>query len=122
MEVELQDAVIPNAPRMEFTATGSGRPGWACGARNLSSILCKTVGVFCRARALLFAFVAVFCASAFSSSAFAQTCPLCYEQASQSGARTVHAINLGILTLLIPTLLMFVGVLVFAVRRANSHQ
>ena len=66
--------------------------------------------------------VSFLCASAFSSSAFAQTCPLCYEQASQSGARTVHAINLGILTLLIPTLLMFVGVLVFAVRRANSHQ
>jgi len=67
-------------------------------------------------------FLCVFCVSLTGSSAFDQTCALCYEQAAQSGARTSRAIDHGILVLLVPTLLMFAGVLVFAVRRAHSSQ
>lgn len=67
-------------------------------------------------------FLCALCLTVASSSAFAQTCALCYEQAAQSGARTARAINLGILALLIPTLLLFVGVLLFAVKRAQSTE
>ncbi len=55
-------------------------------------------------------------------SAFAQGCPMCYRAASQAGQMAVRAINNGILVLLIPTLLMFVGVLVFAFHRAASTE
>ncbi len=72
-------------------------------------------------KAISRAVLCVFCASLASSCAFAQTCALCYEQAAQSGARTSRAIDHGILVLLVPTLLMFAGVLVFAVRRAHSN-
>ncbi len=43
---------------------------------------------------------------------------MCYRSASQAGKMAIRALNSGILVLLIPTLLMFVGVLVFAFRRA----
>ncbi len=47
---------------------------------------------------------------------------MCYDQASQAGAKASRAIDHGILLLLIPTLLMFVGVLVHAVRRAQPSE
>jgi len=47
---------------------------------------------------------------------------MCYRAASQAGQMAVRAINNGILVLLIPTLLMFVGVLVFAFHRAASTE
>lgn len=71
---------------------------------------------------LFSSFLCVLCVSAFTSSAFAQSCALCYQQASQAGAKASAAIDVGILVLLLPTLFLFVGVLAFAVRRANSHQ
>jgi hypothetical protein len=58
----------------------------------------------------------------FSSPLFAQSCAMCYDQATQAGAKASSAIDHGILVLLIPTLFLFVGVLVHAVRRANVHQ
>jgi hypothetical protein len=68
-------------------------------------------------------FLCALCASAFvSSPVFAQSCPLCYDQAAQAGAKASRAIGHGILFLLIPTLLLFVGVLLHAVRRANSTE
>lgn len=49
-----------------------------------------------------------------------QGCAMCYTAASAAGKAAARALDSGILILLIPTLVMFVGVLVFAVRRANS--
>lgn len=46
---------------------------------------------------------------------------MCYDQATQAGAKASSAIDHGILVLLIPTLVLFVGVLVHTVRRANSQ-
>ncbi len=71
----------------------------------LSMLLC----VFC-----------VLCVSVFSAPAFAQSCALCYESARNSG--NPSAINRGILVLLLPTLFLFVGVLVFTIRRSHSHE
>lgn len=73
-------------------------------------------------RILSLSFLCAFCASAFSSPLFAQGCSLCNEQASQAGEKASRAINHGILLLLIPTLLLFVGVIAFAVRRAQSAE
>jgi hypothetical protein len=53
-------------------------------------------------------------------SAWGQGCAMCYSAASAAGKAAARALDAGILVLLIPTLVMFVGVLVFAVRRANS--
>jgi hypothetical protein len=64
-------------------------------------------------------FFAALGVSSLASSAFAQSCPMCYEAASQAGAKASRAIDHGILALLLPALLLFAGVLVFAVRRAN---
>jgi len=55
-------------------------------------------------------------------SAFAQGCPMCYRAASQAGQTAIQALQHGILVLLIPTLVMFVAVLVFAFRRAASTE
>jgi len=57
-----------------------------------------------------------------SSSLLAQSCAMCYDQATQAGAKASRAIDHGILLLLLPTLCFFAGVLVYAVRRANAHQ
>ncbi len=74
----------------------------------------------CRTRAFFSALLCVLCVSALSSPLFAQSCALCYESARNSG--NPSAINRGILVLLLPTLFLFVGVLVFTIRRANSHE
>ncbi len=100
-------SVIPSAARIL-------RSGWFCGARNLSGHRFR-----CPAR-ILSALLCALCVSALSSSAFAQSCALCYESARNSG--NPSAINHGILVLLLPTLFLFVAVLVFTIRRANSHQ
>jgi hypothetical protein len=55
-------------------------------------------------------------------SAFAQGCALCNNTAKAAGNPGIRAINHGILALLVPTLLLFVGVLAFAVRRARSSE
>ncbi len=60
--------------------------------------------------------------SAIGSPLFAQSCAMCYDQASQAGAKASRAIDQGILLLLLPTLLFFVGVLVHAVRRAQPTE
>lgn len=107
-------SVIPSAARTLC-------PGRAYGARNLS-LVWRLTRTRCGGKISACFLLGIVCACAFSSSLFAQTCALCYEQAAQAGARTSRAIDHGILVLLVPTLVMFVGVLVFAVRRANSSQ
>lgn len=53
-----------------------------------------------------------------ASPAFSQ-CAMCRENAAGAGDGG-RAINLGILVLLAPTLAMFVGVIVFALRRRDA--
>ncbi|SRR6266851_1070323 len=55
-------------------------------------------------------------------SAGAQGCPMCYRAASQAGKLAVQALHSGILVLLVPTLLLFVGILVFTFRRAAAAE
>lgn len=44
---------------------------------------------------------------------------MCYTTAAAAGQHAARSLDLGILVLLIPTLLMFLAVLAFAIRRAN---
>ena len=71
-------------------------------------------------KVLLPLFLCALCVSAVSPRAFAQGCALCYTTAAAAGAAAARSLNLGILVLLVPTLIMFVGVIVLLVRRANA--
>lgn len=51
---------------------------------------------------------------------YAQGCVMCYTSAAAAGPKAQHTFNLAILTLLIPPLVMFIGVVVFAMRRRNA--
>jgi hypothetical protein len=57
---------------------------------------------------------------AFAPAAFAQGCVMCYTSASAAGKRGEHALDKAILVLLIPPLLLFVGILIFAFRRSHA--
>ena len=57
-------------------------------------------------------------ASAALPNAFGQGCAMCYTTAAAAGSAAARSLDLGILVLLVPTLVMFVSVLVFAIRRA----
>jgi len=57
-------------------------------------------------------------ASAVLPNAFAQGCAMCYTTAAAAGSAAARSLDVGILVLLVPTLVMFVSVLVFAIRRA----
>jgi len=49
--------------------------------------------------------------------ALAQGCAMCYTEAAAQSPRARHHLDLAILTLLVPSVLMFAGVLVAAFRR-----
>ena len=70
-------------------------------------------------RIFLFALCAL-CASVVSLNAFAQGCAMCYTTAAAAGPGAARALDLGILVLLVPTLVLFVAVLGFAIRRAAA--
>jgi cytochrome c oxidase assembly factor CtaG len=53
-------------------------------------------------------------------SAHAQSCILCYTSVAGGGPVVVHALQLGILTLLVPALLLFGGVFYLIYRRAMA--
>jgi ABC-type sulfate transport system permease subunit len=57
---------------------------------------------------------------AFARSAFAQGCVLCYTSAASQRPRAIHALNLGIVILLIPPVLIFLGVFAFFYWRRNA--
>ena len=57
---------------------------------------------------------------AFAPRAFAQGCALCYTTAAAAGPAAARSLDFAILVLLVPTLILFVAVLVLAFRRANS--
>jgi hypothetical protein len=63
--------------------------------------------------------VGVFCMLA-PSSAFAQSCALCYTQAASSGSRMIQALKSGILILIAPPTLMSLGLVVVCYRKRNS--
>ena len=71
-----------------------------------------------RARLLFRAALCVLCASVAIPNAFAQGCALCYTTAAAAGPAAARALDLGILVLLVPTLVLFISVIAFAVRRA----
>jgi hypothetical protein len=54
----------------------------------------------------------------FAPGAAAQSCALCYTTASAVGSAGIRALHVGILALLIPTLLLFLGILSMVFRRA----
>jgi hypothetical protein len=67
---------------------------------------------------LRFAFAALVALLANSGSAWAQGCALCYTTASAAGAAAERSLNWGILALLAPALIMFLGVLFLLYRRS----
>jgi len=56
----------------------------------------------------------------FAPGALAQGCALCYTQASAAGRAAQHSLRVGILVLLLPALMLFLGVLLLLYRRATA--
>ena len=54
--------------------------------------------------------------------ALAQGCAMCYQDAAAQSPRAKHMLDLAILTLLVPTLAMFGGVLFAAFRRREQDR
>jgi hypothetical protein len=52
--------------------------------------------------------------------AFSQGCAQCYIEASASGFHAQKSLDIGILVLLVPSLLMFAGVIVLLIRRTRA--
>lgn len=74
-----------------------------------------------RPRALkwLTGFMAAAAAMAGSVPAFAQGCAMCYNNAAAARASGIQALRSGVLILLFPVVLLFVGILVVAFRSRN---
>jgi hypothetical protein len=56
------------------------------------------------------------------ASAAAQSCALCYTQASSAGARMIEALRSGILVLIIPPTLMTVGMFFVIHRKTYQYR
>jgi hypothetical protein len=69
--------------------------------------------------AILVALAAVMVA--FAPAALAQGCVMCYTSASAAGHRGERALDTAILVLLIPPLLLFIGILLFAFHRSRTQ-
>jgi hypothetical protein len=54
-----------------------------------------------------------------SGTLHAQSCILCYTSAANAGPGGIRALDMGIISLLIPALLLFIGVCLLIVRRAR---
>jgi len=67
---------------------------------------------------LRFAFVIFVGLLAAARGAWAQGCALCYTTASAAGAAAQRSLDWGILALLVPALVLFLGVLFLLYRRA----
>jgi F0F1-type ATP synthase membrane subunit c/vacuolar-type H+-ATPase subunit K len=57
---------------------------------------------------------------AVAPAAFSQGCAQCYIEASASGSHAQKSLDIGILVLLVPSLLMFAGVIVLLIRRTRA--
>jgi len=58
-----------------------------------------------------------------STAAHAQGCVLCYTSAAASGSAGIHALDMGVLTLLIPALVLFIAIfalIAYRVRVASA--
>ncbi len=53
-------------------------------------------------------------------SAFSQNCALCYTQAASSGARMIHALQTGILILVLPPTLGSIGMIFVVYQKRNQ--
>jgi hypothetical protein len=69
---------------------------------------------------LKFALGALLAILASARGAFAQGCALCYASASALGAAGQRSLDYGILALLTPALILFLGVMFMLYRRAVS--
>ncbi len=73
-----------------------------------------------KARAKALAVLLVLLAAAFSApTAYAQGCVMCRTSAAAGGEEAMKAFDLAVLVLLVPTVLLFVGILAFAFRYRN---
>jgi len=54
------------------------------------------------------------------TSAFSQSCALCYTQAASSGSRMIQALRSGILILIAPPTFMSVGLIFVCYRKRNQ--
>ncbi len=52
---------------------------------------------------------------------YAQSCAMCYQSVAASGARSIHALQSGILILIFPPAFICVGITVVAYRRRNLY-
>jgi hypothetical protein len=50
---------------------------------------------------------------------YAQSRAMCYQSAAASGSRSIHALKVGILTLMIPPLVITAGVFYLAYRKRD---
>ncbi len=74
-----------------------------------------------RMRLFLFSgLLCALCASVVTPSLHAQGCALCYTTAAAAGAAAARSLNFGILTLLVPALMLFLGVFFLLYRRAHA--
>ncbi len=53
---------------------------------------------------------------------WAQSCALCAQNVAASGSQGIQGLQSGIILLLIPALLFFIGIFVFAARYRNSEE
>jgi len=72
-----------------------------------------------RARLLSFLIPGLCCVISVPS-AWAQGCVLCYTSAAAGGPSVMKALLWGVLTLLVPALLLFISVFLLILRRARS--
>ena len=56
----------------------------------------------------------------FAPAALGQSCSMCYDSAAQQGPEAARALNTAIVVLLLPSVLLFGGVLVTALRRREE--
>ena len=57
---------------------------------------------------------------AIAPAAFSQGCAQCYIEASASNGHAQKSLDVGILVLLLPSLVMFLGVIILLIRRAHA--
>ena len=69
---------------------------------------------------LKFALIALVGILAWAREAAAQGCALCYPSATAAGAAAERSLDIGILALLAPALVLFLGVIFLLYRRAVS--
>jgi hypothetical protein len=71
-------------------------------------------------RAVRWTMAGILAGLAAAPAAFSQGCAQCYIEASASGSHAQKSLDIGILVLLVPSLLMFAGVIVLLIRRTHA--